>query len=140
MVPSLPRLVSSCLVAALLVAAGCSSSEPSRVSTVGADAAGADGGGTCCPPDEQKSGSMHLGGWSESGTCHVTHDFWCTTNWRIEEDEHGCPAWNYDPVPNCTPGGAPPRLDAAADAEGGSKDGGLEDASFEDGGDAEGGT
>jgi len=78
------------------------------------------GSAVCCPPDAVRSGSMHLGGQRREGGCFRTHDFWCSTNWRIEKDDQGCPIWRYDvrapapdetpscqpapPAPPCTPG------------------------------------
>lgn len=53
--------------------------------------------GECCPRDQVQSGSMNLGGYSETG-CHRTHDFWCSTNWRVEKDEHGCEVWRSDRI------------------------------------------
>ena len=64
----------------------------------------------CCPPDPTVTGCMHLGGASEGGGCYLTCDFWCSSNWRIENDPHGCPAWHYDFDP-CQP----PFFDASAD-------------------------
>lgn len=37
---------------------------------------------------------MH-GGYSTQGRFLIC-DFFCSTNWRIENDSHGCPAWRYD--------------------------------------------
>jgi hypothetical protein len=99
----------------------------------GAGGAGGTDGGTdgpdehgCCPPDPVMSGCMHIGGYSPNGSCGVTCDFFCATNWRIENDAHGCPAWRYDlrqPLPGETPfcfpqpdGGGPERPDATPDA------------------------
>jgi hypothetical protein len=52
---------------------------------------------------------MALGGYGPQG-CYIACDFWCSTNWRVEPDAHGCPAWRYDfrsPAPgedpNCFP-------------------------------------
>ncbi|HVH45368.1 MAG TPA: hypothetical protein VM925_23605 [Labilithrix sp.] len=66
-------------------------------------------GEDCCPRDTTQSGSMRLGGSASTG-CHVTHDFWCSTNWRIEKDEHSCEVWRYDlraptadETPQCQP-------------------------------------
>lgn len=60
------------------------------------DPNGASGDGdACCPRDTAQSGSMRLGGPAASG-CFVTHDFWCSANWRVERDEHGCEVWRYD--------------------------------------------
>lgn len=64
----------------------------------------------CCPPDPTMSGCMHLGGQSDSGGCWLTCDFFCSSNWRIEPDSHGCPVWHYDFNP-CDP----PFLDARPD-------------------------
>lgn len=50
----------------------------------------------CCPPDSIVTGCMHLGGYSETGVCYTTCDFWCSTNWRLETDSHGCRGWRYD--------------------------------------------
>jgi len=59
---------------------------------------------------------MYLGGASLGGPCTITHDFWCSTNWRLEPDAYGCSEWKYDvrkPAPGenaycqlekCTPG------------------------------------
>ena len=38
---------------------------------------------------------MNIGGYSTEG-CSWTCDFFCSTNWRIENDSHGCPYWRYD--------------------------------------------
>jgi hypothetical protein len=64
----------------------------------GATGFGGGGGGSsgfCCPPDAVPSGCMHIGGYS-AAACPVTCDFWCSTNWRIVNDAHGCPMWRYD--------------------------------------------
>jgi hypothetical protein len=54
-------------------------------------------GPRCCPPDKSPNGAdVRLGGFSYGGSCGVTYDFYCSTNWRIEHDEHGCQVWNYD--------------------------------------------
>ncbi len=68
---------------ALLAVLGCSSS------TLHPDLKG------CCPPDPVMSSCMALGGYSPQG-CGRTCDFFCSTNWRIEDDSHGCPTWRYD--------------------------------------------
>ena len=39
---------------------------------------------------------MYLGGGTEGAPCTRTSDFWCSTNWRIENDAFGCPTWRYD--------------------------------------------
>ena len=49
----------------------------------------------CCPPDSTMSSCMHLGGYSPGG-CSATCDFFCSTNWRMETDTHGCSGWRYD--------------------------------------------
>jgi len=49
--------------------------------------------GDCCPRDVELSGCMRLGG---SGTCGETCDFWCSENWRVEDDSQGCEKWVYD--------------------------------------------
>jgi len=69
-------------VAAFALAAGCGSGP-------GPDASG------CCPPDPMVSGCTHLGGYSPGG-CPKTCDFFCSTNWRVEKDAHGCSLWRYD--------------------------------------------
>jgi len=53
-----------------------------------------DGKG-CCPPEPQVEGCMSLGGYSPQG-CPIACDFYCSTNWRVEDDGHGCPVWRYD--------------------------------------------
>jgi hypothetical protein len=90
--------------------------------------AGADGPDEngCCPPDPVMSGCTHLGGYSANGRCDAACDFFCSTNWRIENDAHGCPEWRYDlrqPMPGETPycfplpdGGGSDRPDATPDA------------------------
>jgi hypothetical protein len=30
------------------------------------------------------------------GACYLTCDFWCSSNWRIQQDSPGCPVWRYD--------------------------------------------
>ena len=79
------------------------------------DAAAPDTG-VCCPPDQVRSSCMNIGGYSAHG-CLLTCDFFCSTNWRLENDSHGCPIWRYDtraPAPgedwSCFPrldGGSP---------------------------------
>jgi hypothetical protein len=59
----------------------------------GADAA--DGGPACCPIDTSHSGCTNLGGADRHG-CYITCDFYCSTNWRVETDDGGCPLWKYD--------------------------------------------
>ena len=49
----------------------------------------------CCRPDPSMNSCMVLGGYSPQG-CAVTCDFFCSTNWRIETDSHGCRVWRYD--------------------------------------------
>jgi len=80
----------------------------------GGGASGAGGGGWpmhqadsngCCPPDPTMTGCMYLGGAAPGG-CYILCDFFCSTNWRIENDSHGCPGWSYDlraPLPGETP-------------------------------------
>ena len=51
--------------------------------------------GVCCPLDSVMTGCMHVGGYSTTG-CSVWCDFFCSTNWRIENDPHGCPVWRWD--------------------------------------------
>ncbi|HEY4186542.1 MAG TPA: hypothetical protein VGP07_15805 [Polyangia bacterium] len=70
----------------------------------------------CCAPDPMVNGCMNLGGYNPLG-CLVTCDFYCSTNWRLEDDDHGCPVWRYDtraPLPgeslSCFPA-----LDAGSD-------------------------
>jgi len=64
-------------------------------------AAGCSGGGSgpddngCCPPDPTVNSCMHLGGYSPGG-CQAVCDFFCSTNWRLETDAHGCSRWRYD--------------------------------------------
>ena len=67
--------------ATFTLAAGCSGSGPD------------DNG--CCPPDPSMNSCMHLGGYSPGG-CQQTCDFFCSTNWRLEKDAHGCSGWHYD--------------------------------------------
>jgi hypothetical protein len=67
--------------AALAFGLGCGGSAPDR--------------NGCCPPDPTMSGCTHLGGYSPGG-CRETCDFFCSTNWRIERDTHGCSTWRYD--------------------------------------------
>jgi hypothetical protein len=50
----------------------------------------------CCPPDSFPTSCMHLGGQSYKGMCDEVCDFWGSSNWRVETDAHGCPAWRYD--------------------------------------------
>ena len=59
-----------------------------------ADGAAPDAG-VCCTPDPVVTGCMNLGGYSTQG-CFVTCDFFCSTNWRMENDSHGCAIWRYD--------------------------------------------
>jgi hypothetical protein len=61
---------------------------------------------------------MDVGGYSTHG-CSVTCDFFCSTNWRIENDSHGCPTWRYDTrAPTSDEGpGCFPRLDAGRSAD-----------------------
>lgn len=59
----------------------------------GADAS--DGGPACCPIDTSPTGCTNLGGANRHG-CYVTCDFYCSTNWRVEPDDRGCPLWKYD--------------------------------------------
>ena len=54
--------------------------------------------GVCCPPDAVMSGCMNVGGYSTQG-CFLTCDFFCSTNWRLEDDSHGCSTWRYDTRP-----------------------------------------
>jgi hypothetical protein len=77
--------------------------------------AGKDGGSdtdavVCCPPDPIPTSCMHLGGSPYNGTCYETCDFWCSTNWRTEPDEHGCPMWRYDIITDCSPFDAGTRI------------------------------
>ena len=59
---------------------------------------------------------MVLGGYSPEA-CYVVCDFFCSTNWHLEPDAHGCPIWRWSirsPAPGesstCFPG-----LDAMPD-------------------------
>ena len=60
----------------------------------GCSGSGPDDNG-CCPPDLTMNSCMHLGGYSPGG-CLQTCDFFCSTNWRMEKDAHGCVGWRYD--------------------------------------------
>ncbi len=58
----------------------------------------------CALRDVETAGCMFLGG-SAPG-CFRTCDFWCSENWRVEFDEHGCEGWRYDYNPGiCDAGG-----------------------------------
>jgi|SoiMethySBSTD1v2_1073268.scaffolds.fasta_scaffold07026_13 hypothetical protein len=63
----------------------------------------------CCPRAPAQSGCMLLGGaYPRGSTCGPACDFWCSDNWRVEFDEHGCEGWRYDYNPGtCDAGGAP---------------------------------
>ena len=70
----------------------------------------------CCAPDPTMTGCMVIGGYSPEG-CYVWCDFFCSTNWHLEPDAHGCPVWRWSirsPAPGetslCFPG-----LDAMPD-------------------------
>ncbi len=84
----------------------------------GLDAA-ADARAACCPPDPTRSGCMSLGGsatW-DGGCPPRTCDFFCSTNWRLEDDPAGCPTWRWDlraPLPDET-SACFKKLDAATD-------------------------
>jgi hypothetical protein len=78
-----------------------------------------DGGPFCCPPDPNPSGCMALGGVGTGfdGGCGRTCDFFCSTNWRIENDSSGCPTWKWDtraPLPDEN-GSCFKKLDAGTD-------------------------
>jgi hypothetical protein len=80
-------LVLTVFVAALVSSAvACDSSSS-------ADAEPGAGEGRCCPISAEISGTMKMGG---SGECAAWSDFWCTTNWRQEPDDAGCPTWRFD--------------------------------------------
>ncbi|AKV04589.1 hypothetical protein AKJ09_11252 [Labilithrix luteola] len=49
----------------------------------------------CCPLDPAPSGCMNLGGSAKTG-CAKTCDFFCSTNWRVEQDDTGCQVWRWD--------------------------------------------
>ena len=80
-------------VAALALAVACSGKAANEPDSNG-----------CCPPDAELGSCMHLGGYSPGG-CGRTCDFYCSTNWRIENDANNCPVWKYDtraPLPSET--------------------------------------
>jgi hypothetical protein len=39
---------------------------------------------------------MDRGGSRAKFGCSTECDFFCSTNWRVEEDENGCDVWRYD--------------------------------------------
>ena len=96
---------------ALLLAAGCADSRANRApsdtatndtATNDTAANDADSGGPddkgCCPADSATSGCMHLGGWAGdagASACVQTCDFWCSTDWKLDTDTHGCAVWTY---------------------------------------------
>src|SRR5262245_8501219 len=80
----LTRVLSMIAFAALALAPACG----------GGGGSGPDVNG-CCPPDPMVTTCMALGGYSPGG-CAKTCDFYCSTNWRMETDEHSCPIWRYD--------------------------------------------
>jgi hypothetical protein len=59
----------------------------------------------CCDPgpDPSQGGTVttinaQLGGRRlGNGTCMSILDLFCTTNWRLEPDQYGCPIWRFDP-------------------------------------------
>lgn len=54
------------------------------------------GTSTCCPRSPGVSGCMQLGGSSDqSSGCTVICDFFCSENWHVVKDQHGCEAWTY---------------------------------------------
>jgi len=57
-----------------------------------ADASPADGPRCCEPGPGPGSSCQDLGGSNKNG-CFVVCDFWCSTNWRLELDDQGCPGW-----------------------------------------------
>lgn len=66
----------------------------------GSNSTSAEGGASnpdgCCPPDPTPSGCMQLGGAKAANGCSAACDFWCSTNWRIEQDDKGCGIWRFD--------------------------------------------
>ncbi len=85
------------------------------------DAAQTDASGTvCCPRDKVMGWGFRLGGAS-IGQCSKVFELYCTTNWRVERDAHGCELWVSDtrnPVPGEN-GQCIPDLDAGQDTDGG---------------------
>jgi hypothetical protein len=70
---------------------------------------------SCCPPDPDPSlggtatiiGQARLGGARIGfNMCGPGYDFFCTTNWRLEPDQYGCPTWHsdFDHSGNCITG------------------------------------
>ena len=60
---------------------------------------------SCCPadPDQSRGGTAAIIGQANLGgarvgfnVCGPGFDFFCTTNWRLEPDQYGCPTWHYD--------------------------------------------
>jgi hypothetical protein len=88
-----------------LVAAACGGAADESPSDTGASGAGSAEAGPkpivktagCCMPSNAPAASMSLGGKSDE-VCVESHDFWCTTNWRLEKDDAGCAVWRYDTV------------------------------------------
>jgi predicted small lipoprotein YifL len=58
--------------------------------------ASADDGPRCCEPGPGPASCLDLGGAKNKFGCFVVCDFWCSTNWRLELDDRGCPAWRMD--------------------------------------------
>ena len=42
------------------------------------------------------SGEMVIGGYTEDGHCFRLYDFFCSENWRVETDDHGCEVWRSE--------------------------------------------
>ena len=74
------------VVGALAVAAG----------GVGAPGCGGGKSAKCCPRDPMISGCVNLGGQKLGASCEKACDFYCATNWRVEQDTLGCEVWRYD--------------------------------------------
>lgn len=104
------KLAGVVLLTAMLAASGCddpeelvanadanATAETSADTTTetSADAPTAETGpAQCCPLDSAPSSCMNLGGPAYDGQCVQTCDFWCSTNWRVEE-YNGCDRWVY---------------------------------------------
>jgi hypothetical protein len=83
---------------------------------------------TCCPRDLTMSGCMHLGGSSDQAFgCTLMCEFYCSENWHVVEDQHGCESWVFSirqPVASedlhCMSGrDAGPSVDTSADVDAG---------------------
>jgi len=83
---------------------------------------------TCCPRDLTMSGCMHLGGSSnQMFGCTLMCEFYCSENWHVVKDQHGCESWVFSirkPVAGenlrCMPDhDAGPSVDGSADVDAG---------------------